>query len=129
MKGQFIHILLDQLFVYVDIDNARELIRLLRNSQRMEKPQFAPNNFRGILTSCWNERANERNTFSDLERVIGEMLDPEIRAQYEKAYDQFGYIGFNFDEDLSHSESNVSSVEYLELTQSDNYREIETRDV
>lgn len=91
----------------------------------MEKPQFAPNNFVDILTSCWSERANERKTFSDLERVIGEMLDTEIRAQYEKAYDQFGYIGFNAEEDLSLTESSVSSVEYLELTQCDHDGEIE----
>ena len=99
----------------------------------MEKPQFAPASFRSIIMSCWNEKPKERPTFLALEKAIGNLMDPHIRAQYAKAYDEFGYIRFNEDEDPSlmsdnySDEFNVSSVEYLELTKDDNNAETDYR--
>lgn len=99
----------------------------------MEKPQFAPGDFKGIIMSCWQENPKERPTFQALEQAIGDMMDPQVRAQYAKAYDQFGYISFNVDEAQSlmaegcSDESNMSSVNYLELTRDDNCVESDYR--
>lgn len=59
-----------------------DLIRNLQRGDRMETPEFAPRTIGDIMTDCWKHNPEERTTFSNLEWILGQMVDPIIRQRY-----------------------------------------------
>ncbi|KZS19478.1 Uncharacterized protein APZ42_014075 [Daphnia magna] len=59
-----------------------ELIKVLQNGYRMEKPDNAPNFFGEIMANCWKLEPNERPTFVQLQQMIGDYMEPLTAADY-----------------------------------------------
>lgn len=59
-----------------------ELIKVLQNGYRMEKPDNAPNFFGQIMADCWKLEPNERPTFVQLQQMIGDYMEPLTAADY-----------------------------------------------
>ncbi|XP_059351940.1 vascular endothelial growth factor receptor 1-like [Daphnia carinata] len=59
-----------------------ELIKVLQNGYRMEKPDNAPNFFGEIMANCWKSEPNERPTFVQLQQTIGNYMEPLTTADY-----------------------------------------------
>ncbi|KAI9559132.1 hypothetical protein GHT06_015921 [Daphnia sinensis] len=59
-----------------------ELIKVLQNGYRMEKPDNAPNFFYEMMTDCWKLEPNERPTFVQLQQMIGNYMEPLTAADY-----------------------------------------------
>lgn len=59
-----------------------ELIRQLEKGYRMEKPDFAPNYFGEIMTSCWKMDPKERPTFSQIEELVCSQMESTVCANY-----------------------------------------------
>ncbi|KAI9559362.1 hypothetical protein GHT06_016151 [Daphnia sinensis] len=67
---------------YPGMEANHELIRQLEKGYRMEKPDFAPSYFGGILTSCWKMDPKERPTFSQIEELIASQMESLVCANY-----------------------------------------------
>jgi hypothetical protein len=48
----------------------------------MEKPDNAPTLFGEIMSSCWKKEPKERPTFSQLQEMIGDYLEPLAVSDY-----------------------------------------------
>uniref|UniRef100_A0A0P6GTW8 receptor protein-tyrosine kinase n=1 Tax=Daphnia magna TaxID=35525 RepID=A0A0P6GTW8_9CRUS len=59
-----------------------ELIKVLQNGYRMEKPDNAPNFFGQMMADCWKLEPNERPTFVQLQQMIGDYMEPLTAADY-----------------------------------------------
>lgn len=62
-----------------------DLIRYLQRGDRMETPELAPGAIGDIMADCWKHNPEERATFSQLERMLGQMVDPIIRQRFAGA--------------------------------------------
>lgn len=48
----------------------------------MEKPEYAPIAIGEIMMECWKHNQDERISFPELERTLGEMVDPSTRQRF-----------------------------------------------
>uniref|UniRef100_A0A0P5KX94 receptor protein-tyrosine kinase n=1 Tax=Daphnia magna TaxID=35525 RepID=A0A0P5KX94_9CRUS len=67
---------------YPGMEANHELIRQLEKGYRMEKPDFAPNYFGEIMTSCWKMDPKERPTFSQIEELVCSQMESTVCANY-----------------------------------------------
>ncbi|XP_031561076.1 fibroblast growth factor receptor 2-like [Actinia tenebrosa] len=58
---------------YPSINN-RELLKLLKEGYRMEKPETCDTELYNIMCSCWKEMPEDRPTFVDLREKLEEMM-------------------------------------------------------
>jgi hypothetical protein len=59
-----------------------ELVKVIQNGYRMEKPDNAPTLFGEIMSSCWKKEPKDRPTFSQLQEMIGDYLEPLAVSDY-----------------------------------------------
>ncbi|KAF7277787.1 hypothetical protein GWI33_009205 [Rhynchophorus ferrugineus] len=60
--------------------DAEDLIPLLKNGYRMEKPANCPDEIYCLMKQCWNSCPNLRPTFTDLRKAFDNLL--EVEASY-----------------------------------------------
>ncbi len=60
----------------------KDLISLLRNGERLEKPSCMPNPLGALMVECWKEDPKERPTFIRLGREIGNLLGDDAKNYY-----------------------------------------------
>ncbi|KZS11530.1 putative Inactive tyrosine-protein kinase 7 [Daphnia magna] len=70
---------------YPEVNELADLIRYLQRGDRMETPELAPGAIGDIMADCWKHNPEERATFSQLERMLGQMVDPIIRQRFAGA--------------------------------------------
>ncbi len=51
-----------------------EMIRLLENGERLNKPKLAPNTVADTMSRCWLDKPSSRPTFEDLEEAMEKLL-------------------------------------------------------
>lgn len=85
----------------------------------MEKPEYAPNAIGDVMASCWREEPDDRLTFSRLEQVLGEMVDPDVRARFAVANDQYTAMnGFKFN-DVNEQPNAQTNPGYMKMCSND----------
>lgn len=98
------------------MEDLAEHIRNLKRGQRLEKPDFAPNIVGDLMASCWRENPEERITFAQLEQMLGEIVEPEIRSRFAGA-DEETYSTMNSQIDNTKSELNTqTNPGYMKMT-------------
>ena len=75
----------------LDVNGPSELIRLLESSQRMEIPKYAPTFIGDLMLQCWKHNQDERITFEQAERFLGELVDDSTRQRFASS-ESLGYI-------------------------------------
>ncbi len=70
--------------LYTDVVSLKDLICLLRNGERLEKPSLMPSSIDLIMGNCWQVDPKARPTFSHLVREFGNMLGPDVQSHYLK---------------------------------------------
>ncbi len=56
-----------------------DLIRFLRDGQRLELPALSPDFIGDLMARCWEKEPGDRPTFNELERAIGNMLEEDVQ--------------------------------------------------
>lgn len=74
--------MLTYLYSYQGRNAKFELIKVLQNGYRMEKPDNAPIFFGGIMEHCWKLEPNERPIFLQLQQMISDYMEPLTTADY-----------------------------------------------
>lgn len=67
---------------YPEIEGIGSLIRHLETGHRMTSPQDAPKIVAKIMNDCWKSDSAQRPSFNQLERRLGDLLEPFIRHHY-----------------------------------------------
>lgn len=75
------------------------LIEFLQNGHRMEKPEYAPEIIGEIMTNCWRRRPNDRITFDQIEKILGQLVDEKTRHRF--ANDENGTLSVQLKSDLN----------------------------
>ena len=71
-------------FLVVEVTILKDLISLLRNGERLEKPLFIPDSVNQVMAKCWENDPKKRPSFSQLEKELGCMLGNDIQSHYLK---------------------------------------------
>lgn len=70
-------------FFYIEeVATLKDLISLLRNGERLEKPSCMSSPLGALMVECWKEDPKERPTFTRLEREIGNLLGDDYVKNY-----------------------------------------------
>lgn len=91
---------------------------LLLKGERLVNPRHCPATVGDLMASCWKGNPDERPTFEQCEQALGDLLDPNVRAQYKRSYDRYGYIVMASNQpQATHSEINQRQArgEYLDV--------------
>jgi len=69
-------------FLLIEVTILKDLIRLLRSGERLEKPSLMPDPVSQVMVKCWENDPKKRLSFSQLDREVGSMLGNDIQNQY-----------------------------------------------
>ncbi|XP_023246636.1 vascular endothelial growth factor receptor 1-like [Copidosoma floridanum] len=83
---------------YLDM-NGQDMYRNLIMGYRMEKPIYANNYIYNIMLRCWQAEPTSRPSFRELVRILGKLLDDDVRIYLMK---------------LNHINENINKLEALE---------------
>ena len=90
------------------IDVAHQLIKIIQNGYRMEKPNNAPNSFGEIMMECWKTNPKERPTFNQIVETICYELESTVRTDYlnlSAPYEQIDASYAKFTQELETSKA------------------------
>ena len=74
------YVLNDLFFLFASgITTLTDLIRFLRDGQRLELPALSPDFIGDLMARCWEKEPGDRPTFNELERAIGNMLEEDVQ--------------------------------------------------
>ena len=73
----------------------KDLICLLRNGERLEKPSFMPNPVSQVMAKCWEIDPKKRPSFSQLVKELGSMLENDMQNQYLKMNEPYMQMSSN----------------------------------
>jgi hypothetical protein len=62
--------------------NNKSLVEELENGYRLQKPEYAPDSFGDIMSSCWKKEPKNRPTFSELEETISREMEEYVATYY-----------------------------------------------
>ncbi len=62
--------------------NNKSFVEELENGYRLQKPEYAPNSFGDIMSSCWKKEPKNRPTFSELEQTISREMEEYVGTYY-----------------------------------------------
>ncbi|XP_057373175.1 vascular endothelial growth factor receptor 1-like [Daphnia carinata] len=102
---------------YPEVNELADLIRYLQRGDRMETPEQAPEAIGNIMADCWKHNPEERATFSQLERIIGQMVDPIIRQRFagtDDVEETNNYLQMNTEIDPTSTSDTMP--DYLKMT-------------
>ncbi|CAH0548057.1 unnamed protein product [Brassicogethes aeneus] len=54
----------------------------LASGYRMEKPEFAPKEIHNMMMDCWLEKPQNRPSFENLTKGLGDLLEDKVRRHY-----------------------------------------------
>lgn len=54
---------------------SRDLISLVKNGERMKRPEFANDFYYGVMAKCWRSKPNQRPSFKDISMDIGKTFN------------------------------------------------------
>lgn len=61
---------------------SRDLISLVKNGQRMKRPEFANDFYYGVMAKCWRGKPKQRPSFKDISTDIGKTFNVAPSDEY-----------------------------------------------
>lgn len=90
-----------------------ELMRFIKNGQRMEKPELCSDHVYSLMLDCWKQDGNERPSFQELVGRLEELMTQEVEYfDFDKVDESKEYY---LVQDVKTNEGDLDRVDELKI--------------